>query len=207
MSPSRPFDDLFDALPDTHFPDPHAMPDLRELTRQFPHAGHLDAIFLRPQRHVVANSVAAAIALPGRGLEGDRSAAPMPRKPAGHKRQVTLLQAEHLALIAAWLKQDGIDPALLRRNLVVSGFNLLAARSLFADQLLQLRVGAEVVLTITGPCDPCSKMEQVLGRGAYNALRGHGGLTAVVESGGRIAVGDLVRAEVSGAPPDSPSTI
>jgi MOSC domain-containing protein YiiM len=103
---------------------------------------------------------------------------------------VTLIQAEHLDAVAHLLARDGIDPALTRRNLVVAGINVLALK----DQVFTI---GDVVIEGTGPCEPCSRMEANLGEGGYNAMRGHGGITARIVTGGVIRVGDAVR-----CPPD-----
>jgi len=115
-----------------------------------------------------------------RGLAGDVASAR-----ENGKRQVSLIQAEHLPVIAALSGNAALDPGVLRRNLVVSGINLLALRS------TRFRIGA-TLLEGTGTCDPCSKMEKALGHGGYNAMRGHGGILARVIEGGRIALGDEV---------------
>ncbi len=170
---------------------------LRSMLQRSAQEGRLDAIQLRPARRAEVRRVESATALPDCGLEGDRSASrrvgPGRAMAPGGKRQVTLLQAEHLAVIAALMGVAAIDPARLRRNLIVSGLNLIAARTLFADTKVALRIGSDVVLEITGPCEPCTRMEEALGHGGYNAMRGHGGMTARVIRGGLLRVGDRVR--------------
>jgi MOSC domain-containing protein YiiM len=166
---------------------------LRHLTRQFTQAGKLEAIYLRPARNIACISVLQTQALTQQGLAGDRICQTDSRNPLGSNRQVTLIQAEHLPVISA-LVGKSVNAAMLRRNLVISGINLLATKSLFKDQPLHLKIG-EVTLEITGLCEPCSKMEHLLGQGGYNAMRGHGGVTARIIQGGQINIGDIVLCE------------
>ena len=171
-----------------------ASTSLRDLTTQFCQSGTLEAIYFRPARGMVANQASSATAVSGRGLQGDRVMLAASRSPLGSNRQVTLIQAEHIVVLEKLLNKP-INAAQLRRNLVVSGLNLLAAKSLFKDQKMLLLIG-NIVLEITGPCEPCSKMEAVLGKGAYNAMRGHGGVTAKIIVGGEFKVGDLVNCQL-----------
>ena len=153
--------------------------ELHRLTTRFPRAGRVRWIGLRPARAATMQVVDAVEAIAGQGLRGDRYAS------ASGKRGVTLLQAEHLPAIAALAGHDVLDPATLRRNLLIAGISLVALKD------RRFRVG-EVLLEGTGPCDPCSRMEAVLGEGGYNAMRGHGGLCARVLEGGTLRVGDRV---------------
>jgi MOSC domain-containing protein YiiM len=104
---------------------------------------------------------------------------------ADSKRQVTLIQQEHLAAAASFLGKEGIDPALVRRNIVVKGINLNALKG------RRFAIGAAVLET-TGLCFPCSRMEENLGKGGYNAMRGHGGITCRVVKEGKIRTGDAI---------------
>jgi MOSC domain-containing protein YiiM len=153
---------------------------LAQLLASLPQTGELRWIGLRPARQQEVRVVSDAVVELGSGLVGDRY-----RGRAESKRQVTLIQSEHLDVIATLMGRESIDPALLRRNLVVSGINLLAL------QRSQFRIGA-VVLEGTGQCHPCSRMEAALGPGGYNAMRGHGGITAKVITPGEIRIGDAV---------------
>jgi len=166
---------------------------LRELTQRFAGQGRVEAILLRPARLAPMASVSEVVAEPGRGLIGDRRSVALRTGELAQKREVTIFQAEHLPVVAAWLGLPSVNPIRLRRNLVVSGINLLSMRSLFADVRLKWQFGEEVILEVTGSCHPCSRMESELGEGGYNAMRGHGGVTARVLVGGTIRVTDLVR--------------
>jgi MOSC domain-containing protein YiiM len=115
------------------------------------------------------------------GIQGDHHCRPK----RASKRQVTLIQAEHLAVVAALLGRDSIDPHLLRRNIVVSGISLAGLR------YQTFRIG-DAVLVGSGSCPPCSRMEENLGPGGYAAMLGHGGITATVQTPGRVRVGDTV---------------
>tara|TARA_R110002111_G_scaffold56089_3_gene95971 strand:+ start:508 stop:1008 length:501 start_codon:yes stop_codon:yes gene_type:complete len=142
--------------------------------------GQLSWIGIRPEHRQAMISQKKAILLENKGIEGDHIA-----KNSSRKRQVTLIQEEHLAVVQALVKQDTLYPEFLRRNLVVGGINLLALKG----EQFSIR---ECVLEGTGLCHPCSRMEEALGKGGYNAMRGHGGITAVVIHGGLITLGDSV---------------
>jgi MOSC domain-containing protein YiiM len=142
--------------------------------------GEVIWIGLRPARRQPLLSVAQAEMDPANGLIGDHG--------SSRTRQVTLMQQEHLTAIAGYLGVAAIDPALLRRNILVRGINLHALK----DRTFQL--GSARLLAI-GDCHPCSRMEERLGRGGYNAVRGHGGITARVVTAGRVQIGDAISAD------------
>jgi MOSC domain-containing protein YiiM len=156
----------------------------RALVAAVPQTGRLTTILLRPERRTTPTPVPTAEVVAGLGLTGDhRTVGREPDRTA--RRQVTLLQAEHLPVVAALTGHDAVDPAWLRRNLVVAGVNLASLRD------RRFRIG-EVELEGTGWCHPCSRMEEALGPGGFQAMRGHGGLTARVLTSGTIRCGDPV---------------
>ena len=135
------------------------MERLADLQARHPGAGRLEWIGLRPARREPLLAVDSADVSEA-GLVGDHA------RPG--RRAVTLIQSEHLPVIAALAKLDEVAPEMLRRNLVISGLNLIALRH------RRIAIG-DVVLSITAPCPPCSRMEEALGPGGYTAMRGHGG--------------------------------
>ena len=162
------------------------MKTIRDLDKPPQIEGVVDAIVVRASPREVARAVQSTMAIAGIGLQDDRLG--QRGEAELSTRQVTLIQAEHLDVIASLARVARVDPVGLRRNLVVSGINLLALKN------ARLHVG-DALLEIVGPCQPCSRMEDTIGPGGYAAMRGHGGMTARVVTTGAIRVGDLVRAQ------------
>ncbi len=156
------------------------MPTLGELMGTLPQKGTVEWIGVRPGRREDPGALDSVEATAGEGLAGDHYAK------SGGDRQVTLIQGEHLDAVGSMLGEGPIDPARVRRNIVVRGINLLALKD------KHFRVG-DATLRFTGLCVPCSLMEETLGAGGYNAMRGHGGITAAVVDSGTISTGASVQ--------------
>jgi MOSC domain-containing protein YiiM len=144
----------------------------------FTRAGEVIWISIRPEKGKPVQVLKETMAQTG-GLLNDHSN----KGNSDSKRQVTLIQHEHLAAAASFLGIGEVDPSLVRRNIVVKGINLNALSG------RKFTIG-EAILEMTGPCPPCHRMEENLGSGGYNAMRGHGGITCRVIKEGKIKNGD-----------------
>ncbi len=158
------------------------MTDSNDLHSSVPQVGRVEWIGLAAGRRAPIEVVESVAVEVGRGLAGDHHAT----SGQASMRQVTFIQAEHLPAIAGLCGHETVDPMLLRRNIVVSGINLLSLKK------RRFAIG-DAVFEGTGPCAPCSLMERNLGPGGYQAMRGHGGITTTVRQGGTINLGDDVQ--------------
>ena len=143
--------------------------------------GRVEWIGLRPRRREPLQAVSETVALAELGLKGDHRTGKTP----GSGRQVTLISREFIAQIELFTGLEGIDPATLRRNIVVSGINLNALRR------QRFRVG-DALFEATQLCHPCARMEEALGAGGVAAMLGHGGLCAKIIEGGAVRLGDAI---------------
>lgn len=153
---------------------------LNQLINNLPQQGKVEWLGIRPEKRKPLKVVDFVTVLDS-GLRGDHY------NGSSGKRSVTLIQAEHISALASLLHREKILPGELRRNIVVSGINLVALKN------REFRIGS-ATLKMTSICHPCSRMEEVLGSGGYNAMRGHGGINACVISSGTIRLGDTVQA-------------
>ena len=155
-------------------------PTIKQLIKNLPQQGRVEWIGIRAEKRKPL-TIVEQINVLEKGLQGDHYAG------RSGNRSVTLIQAEHIEAICSLLHKDNIEPEELRRNIVVSGINLLALKD------REFKIGT-AVLKMTGLCHPCSRMEEVLGEGGYNAVRGHGGINASVVIPGIIKLQDSVKA-------------
>ena len=153
---------------------------MKDLSRNIPQVGKVKWIGIRSNKKKEVTIVDSVLVKKNSGLEGDHFKDDLTRK-----RQVTLIQQEHLIAVASILGKKSIDPKLTRRNIMVSGINLLSLKH------NQFKIG-DAILETTGICAPCELMEMNLGAGGYSAMRGHGGITASVIVEGEIKLGDKV---------------
>ncbi|WP_434383743.1 MOSC domain-containing protein [Melittangium boletus] len=151
-------------------------------------SGTIRALLLAQERGTPMKRVPEAEAVEGRGFVGDRHGK---KKPHGKRQLLLLDEASHGAL--------GMTPGELKENVVLAGVPLEA---LPAGQRLAL--GAEVVVEITEPCVPCSKLERIR-PGLLKDSWGQRGQLARVLRGGLVREGDGVR--LLDVNPDAPRPI
>ncbi len=153
-------------------------PTLKQLFANLPQQGTVEWIGIRYKKRSPL-TVVKTINVLSAGLEGDHYAG------RSGNRSVTLIQQEHIHTIASLLHKEKVLPEDLRRNIVVSGINLLTLKE------REFKIGS-AILQMTGLCHPCSRMEETFGAGGYNAVRGHGGINARVFQPGVITLQDSV---------------
>ncbi|MBW5411691.1 MOSC domain-containing protein [Pseudomonas sp. MAG002Y] len=152
---------------------------LKELLAAVPQTGIVQWMGVRPAARAEMIIIDAVEARREAGLTGDHTR-PSPR----NARQVTLIQWEHLAVVSALIGRS-LEPQDLRRNIAVTGINLFSLKN------RRFQIG-QAIFETTGWCQPCARLEERLGPGTFQAMRGHGGITARILSGGIIRVGDTV---------------
>ena len=95
----------------------------KELLDLIPQTGILEWIGIRPGKKQALMQLKSVRIEQDSGLEWD-----LFRRSVSGKRQVTLIQQEHLQVVANILGKSEIDPGWTLRNLVVSGINLLSLK-------------------------------------------------------------------------------
>ena len=117
--------------------------------------------------------VEGVVAAADRGFEGCRHSRP------GSRRQVLLVESETL-------ESFGLAPGQVKENITTRGVRL---NDLAAGQRLGL---GQSVLEVTGPCQPCSRMDEIR-MGLQQELHGQRGILCRVVEGGRIRRGDAIQ--------------
>ena len=153
------------------------------------YSGSLDWIGVREKAGEI-KSIDHALAIEGRGLEGDKITLK-----SSKKRQVTLMQKEHISVILSLSREKDENKInkiqyYFKRNLLISNYNIQSLKGKYFS------IGAALFFG-TGDCKPCKKIENSLGINIFNAMQGMGGITATVVKTGNIKINDRLNLEVS----------
>jgi MOSC domain-containing protein YiiM len=119
----------------------------------------------------------------GRGLRGDRFF----DYKDDYKGQITFFSREVFDALRAHVGGSDLSPAVLRRNVIVSGVDL---ETLF-DAEFEVQ---GVRFAGAGECRPCYWMDQAVGPGAEEFLQGRGGLRARILSSGTLRLATVAGA-------------
>jgi MOSC domain-containing protein YiiM len=141
--------------------------------------GRVEAIFISAANGELPHAVESAVAVAGKGLEGNRYF-----ENSRPEQELTLIEAEQIEQVAA---EHGIDadPAATGRNVLTRGvdLNALVGR--------RFRVGEAECRGIE-LCEPCTFFEARTAPGAIQAFVHRAGLNAEILAGGLIRPGDAV---------------
>jgi hypothetical protein len=118
--------------------------------------------------------------VPSVGIPGDRYATR-----TGHWSDRRWPDQECTLVEVELAEELGLDPALLRRNIVTRGVDLSALIG------VEFFVGTAQLRGVRN-CDPCRYLETLTRPGLYEALAGRGGLRAAILRGGVVRVGDRI---------------
>jgi MOSC domain-containing protein YiiM len=102
----------------------------------------------------------------------------------GSRRQILLMESEILERLE-------LRPGDVKENITTMGVNL---RELATGD--RLRIG-EAVLEVTGPCEPCSRMDEIR-EGLQDKLRGQRGVLCGVVQEGTLRRGDAIEVMKAG---------
>lgn len=147
----------------------------------------VSSIIIGPEAEKVLREVAEAVAVPGRGLEGDRyyrgcgsfNAPQFDQR----VREVTLIDAAAIAECNRVLGTS-LQAVDFRRNIVTEGLDLSRLKG------KRFRIGPAVVLKFARTAPPCRYLARLLGEDVMRGLKGIGGIRALIERGGTIRMGD-----------------
>ena len=112
----------------------------------------------------------------GQGIEGDRH---LKEDGSRSRRQILLMDRETLG-------DFSLDDGIIRENITVVGMDFASLEA--GDRV---SIGEDVVLEITGECEPCARMDEIRS-GLQHELDGRRGMLAYAENGGLISVGDVI---------------